>query len=214
MPLIIYEEVGKNLKLLSPSSHCIRMALDHLGINAEFIGLTPGQLKNLNPKFKYAPILKDDRRIIQSEFKVASYLERNFPSAPTLFVGEERTQMAELLNSYVLDNLYSPLLCFLFDDLMYNLEERDRILFLSKKVFRKKSKKENLLEFNKKLNPLRSTLKKQEFLFGEIPGYVDYMVYALFVWAETLTDFPLLSPKDPLIYWKNSLHEIFNKRVA
>lgn len=190
------------------------MALAHMGIKAELIGLTPSEIKNVNIKFKSFPVLKDGKRIIQSGFEVAHYLERNFPSTPTLFGGEVATSLAEFINSYVKDNLYPHLFCFLADDLMKHLEKSDQEIFLSKVVLSNKTKQENLLQFNKKLNPLRLTLKKQEFLCGERPAYADYMVYGLFVWAESLTNIPLLNSRDSLNSWKRAMFDLLNKKAA
>ena len=205
MALLIYEEVGKNHKLLSPSCHSIRMALDHMGIKAKLIGLTPAESKDLNIKFKSYPILKDGKRIIQSGFEVAKYLERNFPSAPTLFGGQAGTCLSGFINAYVNENLYPNLLGFLTEDILKSLEEKDQEIFLknSKIILGNKTKAQYLLEFNKKLGPLRLTLKKQEFLCGERPAYADYMIYGLFAWAESLTDLALLNPRDSLNGWLN-----------
>jgi len=210
--LLVYEEVGKNQKLLSPSCHSVRMALNHLGIKAEFIGLTPGESRDLDIKFKAYPILKDGKRIIQSGFEVAQYLERNFPSAPTLFGGEVGTSLAGFVNSYINENLYPNLLGFLIDDILRSLEEKDQELFLnnSKIILGNKTKSQYLLEFNKRLNPLRLTLKKQDFLCGERPAYADYMFYGLFVWAESLSGLTILHPRDSLHVWRNFL----NKKAA
>jgi len=185
-----------------------------MGIKAELIGVTPSEIKNINIKFKSFPVLKDGKRIIQSGFEVAHYLERNFPSTPTLFGGEVATSLAEFINSYVKDNLYPYLLCFLADDLKKHLEECDREIILSKVVLGNKTKQQNLLLFNKKLNPLRLTLKKQEFLCGERPAYADYMIYGLFVWADSITNIPLLNSRDSLNSWKNRMFDLLNNKVA
>jgi glutathione S-transferase len=211
MSLLIFEEVGENNLIISPSCYTIRLALNHMGLTAEFFGVKPSQLKDFN--FKFLPVLKDDKRIIQSGFEVAKYLERNYPLSPTIFGGEAGTYLAKFVDSYVEDGLYTHLLCFLTEDIVKNLSKEDQKIFLSRVVLGNKSKKENLFEFNKKLNPIRLTLKKQEFLFGERPGYVDFLIYGLFSWGETLNGLTLLNRRDALNIWKNKMGKL-NKKAA
>lgn len=208
MPLIVYDMVGKNNKLLAPSSHSLRMALLHMGLRAVFKGVTPSESNTL--KFKSPTILKDGKRVIQSGFEAAKYLERNFPFSPTLFGGETATHLANLVECYVKDALYGPMLCFLSEELAKHLDEKEREIFLSGVILGNKNKKEYLLEINKRLNPIRLTLKKQDYLCGERPGYADYIILGLFVWAESFSGLSLLNQRDSLNNWKNS----FIKKAA
>ncbi len=212
MPLKIFEEVGKDNILLSPFCHNLRLAISHMKLEAEFVGVTPKEMGNY--QFKALPILKDDKRRIHTAFEIAKYLERNFPISPTIFGGEAGTYLAKFVNSYIEDGLYNYLLGFLKDDILNKLEEADREIFLSRILLINKSKKDNLLEFTRRLNPIRTTLKKQDFLFGERPGYVDFMVYGLFIWANSMTDLTLLNGRDSLNNWLLRVKKTIDQKMV
>ena len=52
------------------------------------------------------------------------------------------------------------------------------------------------------LTPLRLTLKKQNFMGGDSPGFLDYIVFASFQWARYISDVSMLQTKDPICEWR------------
>jgi len=51
------------------------------------------------------------------------------------------------------------------------------------------------------LTPLKLTLKKQNFMGGDSPGFSDYIVFSSFQWARCISDFSLLQTKDSICEW-------------
>ena len=86
-------------------------------------------------------------------------------------------------------------------------------LFLGKpwKLFGKaleiivRNRDERLPRFQKLLNPLRTTLKKQDFVAGESPGFSDNIVFGAFQWARCISEFSLLNADDSVYYWREKM---------
>ena len=55
------------------------------------------------------------------------------------------------------------------------------------------------------MTPLRLTLKKQQFVAGDNPGFSDYIVFGAFQWARCISDFSLLQPDDPIYEWRQKM---------
>jgi glutathione S-transferase len=64
--------------------------------------------------------------------------------------------------------------------------------------------------FRQSLAPLRAVLATQPYLGGEIPLYVDYIVFGSFQWARCASPFRLLLPDDPISTWRGRLLGLFN----
>ena len=64
--------------------------------------------------------------------------------------------------------------------------------------------------FRKSLDPLRLTLKTQNFLGGAAPNYADYIVFGPFQWARVVSPFKLLADGDPVHAWRERLFDAFD----
>ena len=64
---------------------------------------------------------------------------------------------------------------------------------------------EFLPRFQKLLNPLRTTLKKQDFVAGKTPGFSDYIVFGAFQWARCISEFSLLNADDSVYSWREKM---------
>jgi glutathione S-transferase len=64
--------------------------------------------------------------------------------------------------------------------------------------------------FRKSLDPLRLTLKTQNFLGGAAPNYADYIVFGPFQWARVVSPFKLLAEDDPVYAWRERLFDAFD----
>ena len=64
--------------------------------------------------------------------------------------------------------------------------------------------------FRATLQPLRLTVKRQEFLGGGQPNYADYIVFGAFQWARTISDFRLLADDDPVYAWFKRASDLHN----
>jgi len=64
--------------------------------------------------------------------------------------------------------------------------------------------------FRRALDPLRLTLKTQDFLGGAAPNYADYIVFGGFQWARVVSPFRLLAESDPVYAWREKLLDAFD----
>jgi len=64
---------------------------------------------------------------------------------------------------------------------------------------------ERLPRFKKLLNPLRTTLKKQDFVAGKTPGFSDYIVFGAFQWVRCISEFSLLNADDSVYSWREKI---------
>jgi glutathione S-transferase len=60
------------------------------------------------------------------------------------------------------------------------------------------------------LAPLRATLIRQQYLGGDRPLFGNYMVFAHFQCACTVSSLPLLEPDDPVWTWHKRLLDTFD----
>ena len=98
-------------------------------------------------------------------------------------------------------------------DIYKNLAQKDQYYFRGsrEKLFGKTLEEivinhdERLPRFQKLLNPLRTTLKKQDFVAGETPGFSDYIVFGAFQWARCISEFSLLNADDSVYSWREKM---------
>lgn len=60
------------------------------------------------------------------------------------------------------------------------------------------------------LEPVRTVLERQPFLAGESPAYADYSVLGPFIWAKSVSAYPLLEPDDPIYAWRERMYRLFD----
>jgi hypothetical protein len=63
--------------------------------------------------------------------------------------------------------------------------------------------------FRANLHPLRRTVKRQDFVAGKAPAYSDYIAFGEIQWAQTISDFEVLAPDDPVFAWRGRMLDLF-----
>ena len=63
--------------------------------------------------------------------------------------------------------------------------------------------------FRQSLEPLRTTLKTQPFVAGEVPNYADYIVSGGLMWARSKRQFKLLTKNDTVALWRARMLDRF-----
>jgi len=126
--------------------------------------------------------LIDAENTISDSWENAKYLETEYPDTPSLKLDHGEVLFIKF---WVETVLHPELLQLLVMDIYNNLAKKDQKYFREsrEKRFGKAleeiviNRNERLPRFQKLLNPLRTTLKKQDFVAGETPGFSDYIVY-------------------------------------
>ena len=195
----------------SPYCWRIRMALAQKGLDVECI---PWRFTEKD-KIKFSgqervPVLMDGNNTVADSWEIANYLENAYPDTPSLKLdnGEilfikfwaETVLHPEMLQMLVLDihNNLRP------EDQSYFRQSREKLLGKSLEEV-VANRQDHLPRLHKLLNPLRSTLSKQEYLSGETPGFSDYIVFGAFQWARCISDFSLLNADDIVYRWREKI---------
>ena len=199
----------------SPYCWRIRMALAHKKLNVECI---PWHFTEKD-KIKFSgqekvPVLIDGSNTISDSWEIAKYLENAYPDSPSLKLDNGEVLFIKFWSETV---LHPELLQLLVLDIHDNLSLEDQSYFReSREKMLGKTLEEvvaNRLDrlplIQKLLNPLRSTLSKQEYLSGETPGFSDYIVFGAFQWARCISGFSILNDNDIVYKWRNKMLNMY-----
>ncbi|NES68767.1 MAG: glutathione S-transferase family protein, partial [Okeania sp. SIO2D1] len=71
-------------------------------------------------------------------------------------------------------------------------------------------KQSQIDNFRTILSPLRETLDRQPFLAGEKPNFVDYIIFAKFQFARSISPIKLLETNDSVNMWREKMLDLFD----
>ncbi|NOZ42864.1 MAG: glutathione S-transferase family protein [Alphaproteobacteria bacterium] len=215
----LYELVGTDrTQGFSPYVWRTRMALGHKALPVEMVPLIFTEIPKLDfCTAKTVPILEHDGNYITDSWDIACYLEDNFPDRPSLFGGAAGKAYASFFHFSSFYTLVIPLFQALAYDIFTCLDDRDREYFRRSREARlgksleaaHDRQSENLAIFHKQLWPCNSILKAQDFLSGDHPAYVDYILYGLFQWARGVSSVTLVNADEPLYHWVRRMDNLF-----
>ena len=211
----LYELAGADEnRRFSPYCWRIRMSLAHKGLAVDCLPWHFTEKEKIGfSGQERVPVLVDGEKTVSDSWEIAKYLETVYPDSPSLQLenGEvffikfwtETVLHPELMKLLVLD-IYKGLAA---KDQSYFRESREKLLGkpLEEVV---KGREERLPNLQKLLTPLRLTLKKQEYIAGETPGFSDYIVFGAFQWARCISDFSLLTADDPICGWREKMLDL------
>ena len=200
----------------SPYCWRIRMSLAHKGLAVDCL---PWRFTE-KEKIKFSgqervPVLVDGENTVSDSWQIAKYLETEYADAPSLKLENGEVLFIKFWTETI---LHPELLKFLLLDIHDSLTAGDKIYFREsrQKRFGKtleeivEGREERLPDFQKMLTPLRLTLKKQNFLGGDSPGFSDYIVFGSFQWARCISDFSLLQTEDPICEWREKMLGLYD----
>lgn len=217
----LYELTGaEENRRFSPYCWRIRLALRHKGL--PFVGL-PWRFKEkaaiaFSGQTK-VPVIVDREEVVHDSWAIAEYLEATYPQQPSLFGGPEAKALSRFITHWVETTLHPDIARLVLVEIPTHLDETDRAYFRrSREMFLGKSledycadREAYLPTFRARLAPLRATLEQQLFLAGAAPAWADYVVFAGFQWARSVSTLPLLASDDlPLLNWCDRLLDAFD----
>lgn len=192
MDIEFYYLKGLKQKIISPQCLRVKMALNHLKVSYQGIGV------NLKDKEKFLkeqelidlPVLIDGKWTIQGSWDIVCFLERNYVQPPTLLGGELGEAHLKFIQSWVDGILIPNIFVFIIKDFHNGLDSEDQVLFRKIEEERygqsleliQAENLENLEIFRSFLHPLRLTLVNQPFFSGEAPSFADYLIFSAFKW--------------------------------
>jgi glutathione S-transferase len=220
MSLILYDLAGADpARRFSPYCWRVRLAIEHKGLSVETIPwrFTDKDVIAFSGQGR-VPILIDSGKTVVGSWAIADHLEQTYQERPSLFSrpgGKVFSRYMEFWSDSVLMPGLMPLIIV---DLFNHLHFKDRVYFRSSReqklgmsLERAGAHRESRLgEFQRSLELLRNTLRKQPFLDGDEPNYADYIVFSGFMWARCVSPFKVLQDEDPVALWRRRLLERFD----
>lgn len=204
----------------SPFCWRTKLALAHKGLPVDTIAWRFTETDALQPtSIGRVPILVDGDKRVEDSWAIALHLEEAYPDRPSLFGGAAAVPVTRFINTWM-DNVIHPLLApMLVLDIHDHCAEKDKAYFRTsrEKRFGKTLEavhagREAVREqFRKAMQPVRATISaSQPYLGGARPMYADYIVAGGFLWARSISGFPLLDTNDTLEIWRQRMLDACN----
>src|SRR4051812_3056741 len=169
----LYELKGKGDRLYSLFSWRTRMALAHKGLKFESHPvLMSDKAAIVLSGGKTVPVIKDGETVVRDSWKIAEYLEADYPQAPSLFGGPLGQGLCSTFNIWADRTLVPAMLPIVVVDIYERVDPADRDFFRAMMEGFLKSKLEDTLagrdkateRLGRTLDPLRASLKRQPFV--------------------------------------------------
>jgi glutathione S-transferase len=217
--LTLYDLAGADASLrFSPHCWKTHMALAHKGLSAKTVPwrFTEKEAIDFSGQ-KLVPVLVHDTHVVSDSWQIACYLEDTFPERPSLFGGAGGRAVTLFTNAWA-DTTLVPVLARLLLPAIHGLIHEKDVDYFRASREKRFGKLEDLpagyadqiAALRAALLPLRLTLARQPYLAGSQPGYADYAVFGMFMWARCTSPLVLLAEDDPVHAWRERLLDAFD----
>ncbi|MEM8878750.1 MAG: glutathione S-transferase N-terminal domain-containing protein [Pseudomonadota bacterium] len=208
--MLLYDLAGDDNRRFSPYCWRAKMALAHKGLAFE---TTPVPFTGINAigdgSHKTVPVLDHDGTIIRDSFAIAEYLEDTFPHAPSLFDGAGGRAVSKVVETTIVATLVPVIASLCVHDIHEAALPEDRDYFRQSRESRfgktleafQEGREERREALTKALHPFRMVLRERDWLGGERPLFVDYMLFGTLQWPRVASAFPMLDNDDPVAQW-------------
>ncbi len=219
MTITVYELGGRDGFRYCPFCWRTLMAMRHKGID-NFERIPVGYLDKSPIAFTnqgLTPVLVDGERWINDSWEISDYLEDAYSDRSSLFGSDMGRAQASFVSAWVRQLQKPGLTEILLWDSFNHLNPEDRDIWRKDREKRygrledyREGREERVLEWRKRLEPLRVTLSGQPFVSGQNPAYADYIVFGDFQWARCLSKIQLLEPEDPIYAWRERMLDLYD----
>lgn len=221
MVIKMYDLAGaEDERRFSPYCWRVKMALAHKGLEVETIPWRYMEKEKIAFSGQgKVPVIIDGDTTVYDSWDIANYLDDKYPNKPSLFGSAEAKGQALFIKHWTENVLHPNLYPLPFQDIVEHLHEKDKVYFReSKEAWLGKSIEEfvgnpqdKLKQLNVILNPLRKTLEMQSFIAGEQPNFSDYIVFAPFQLARSVSPQKLLAKEDPIYVWRDKMLNLYDR---
>lgn len=218
MAMKMYDLCGEEReRRFSPYCWRIKMALAHKGLKADLEAcrfVEKSTMAELGGQT--FPTLSDGETHVTDSWKIAEYLDQQYPDKP-LFAGDESKALSAFFRYWVETQLSLPLLRTVILDIHAHLDEESAAYFRESREQRfgasledfAGDSEEAIKQLQAALLPARLTLKSQAFIGGEHPSFADYILFGHFMWARSISDKQLLKSDDTLYAWRERMLDLY-----
>lgn len=213
MTIQLYDLVGADpARPFSPHCWKARMALAHKGLPFEAVPVRFPEVATLEGgEGRTVPLIRDGDTVVQDSFAIAEYLDDRYPDRPMLFEGASGRALTRFVESWMQRAIHPYLVSVAVLDIHALQDEAGQAWFRARReaLFGKPLEEvqsgrtpEAAGAFDRTLEPLRVTLKRQPFLGGETPRFADYVVFGGFQWARVASRYRVMPEAgDPIRDW-------------
>ncbi|MGB3514201.1 MAG: glutathione S-transferase N-terminal domain-containing protein [Microcoleaceae cyanobacterium] len=220
MKIKMYELVGaEDNRAFSPYCWRIRMALAHKQLEVERIPwhFIEKEAIAFSGQGK-VPIIIDGERVVFDSWNIAKYLEETYPERPSLFGCYQAQAQALFIKNWDEKVLLPALIPMIIYNVFEHIDAKDKAYFretreqfLGKPLEEFKDVKDSQIEhFINSIAPLRETLNYQPFLAGDKPNFADYIIFASFQFARSISPIKLLEAKDSVYILREKMLDLFD----
>jgi len=217
--IVMYDLTGAKDRRFSPHCWRTRMAIAHKGLRcdtrptrfADIASIGDGQQKTV-------PVIDDGGKLLSDSWAIANHLETKYPDRPTLFGGTAGRALTIFVQGWTTNVLHGAVVDLVVLDIHDQLDDADKAYFRASRERRfgrtleevQAGREGRVDAFRKSLQPLRTALGTQQWLGGDAPLYVDYLVFGAFQWARIVSRFRLLADDDPITNWFARCLDLFD----
>lgn len=210
MAIVLYDLAGRDDRRFSPNCWRARMAIAHKGLDCEARATRFTEIASIaGGGCKTIPVIEDGEAVVVDSWAIAEHLDVTYPDRLPLFEGSSAKALTRFVQNWVNSTLHAGVAGLIIADIHEHLVAEDQSYFRTsrERMFGKalevvqSGREMRVEEFRKSLQPLRVTVQASPFLGGEGPSYGDYLAFAAFQWARTVSPFRLLMDDDPVKVW-------------
>lgn len=219
MAIKLYDLAGaEDDRRFSPYCWRAKMALKHKGLEFETIPWRYADKAAIAFSGQGAvPVLVDGGHTVYDSWRIALYLDEAYPQRPGIFEGAESRALTEFFGNWAFRALHPAMLKVVILDLFARLHEKDKAYFRESREKRFGMTLEQygadgtqaLAALRGALEPVRPALVQNAFVAGKGPGYADYILFGVFMWARAVSPTRILEPDDPLYVWRERMLDLW-----
>jgi glutathione S-transferase len=215
----LWELKGKGDRRYSLFSWRTKMALRHKGL--EFGSHPVAMSDKAAIAFsggKTVPVIKDGETVVRDSWRIAEYLEDNYPQRPTLFGGAIGRGVTQAFNTWVDRALVPAAMPVIVADVHERVDPADDAYFrqqfegfLKCTLEEARGRRPQALErLQRVLEPLQGALKRQAFMCGAAPAYADHILFSVVQWMRVTSPQDIFNSSEPLHGWRNRMLDLYD----
>ena len=214
----LWELKGKDGRRYSAYSWRTKMALKHKGLDWDSHPVLMSDKQTIAfSGGKTVPIIKDGETVVRDSWKIAEYLEGQYPEK-SLFGGPIGHGVTQTFNMWVDRVLIAMTMPVIVCDLHERVDPGDQAYFRAQFEGYLKStleeardrRQESASRLARQLEPMQAALKRQPFVCGSAPAYGDYILFSVFQWARIASPQDIFNNSDPLYVWRERMLDLYD----
>lgn len=219
MSIVMYDLAGVDDFRFSPHCWVTQLALAHKGLSVDVVPKKFTEIASIGDgSYKLVPVINDNGTWVSDSWEIASYLERTYNHAPSLFGDRSDSALTAFARSWSLCTLIPGIASLILLDVFEHVDPVDHEYFRTSRenlfgrtLEQVQSGREQRVDaFRRSLHPLRMTLRGQPFVCGESAAYADYQLFGPFMWARNTSTFELMESGDPVAGWIERCLDLFD----